>query len=215
MFHPVYPTPGRRVGPFDNLDNMPTPNTPYGISYEPNPSKLTRKMYKRTLELMPESDYDILQRNKERRKKKKAEQDQKMVDLVLKAFPDLKNDQKINDKSEQRANLNGQAALDGSFINEIKDPVLHRDDEKKNTPGAKEDKVPDDLAREFEELVQLAADGGETQSQGACEEDTVGEARNMSCFLRKKISETSSKKISCKNDPEDDLNQHNLYQGNF
>lgn len=42
----------------DSLDAMPTPETPYGSTWEPNPSARTRKAHKRLLENLPENNYE-------------------------------------------------------------------------------------------------------------------------------------------------------------
>merc|ERR1719483_735142 len=45
----------------DSLDSMPTPNTPYGAHWTPNPSPHTRKYYKRVVENMPKVELTELQ----------------------------------------------------------------------------------------------------------------------------------------------------------
>ena len=52
-FVAAHPTPGRN----DSIDAMPTPETPYGATWETNPSKRTRKEVKRMLENLPENNY--------------------------------------------------------------------------------------------------------------------------------------------------------------
>ncbi|KAK7027481.1 hypothetical protein SK128_007595 [Halocaridina rubra] len=49
----MYPTPGvSRAN--DSVSNMKTPDTPYGITWNPNPSASTRKAYKRILDALPD-----------------------------------------------------------------------------------------------------------------------------------------------------------------
>ena len=54
----MYPTPGRNVNGDDSIDAMPTPETPYGITWDPNPSKRMRKTLKRAIQSLPENEHD-------------------------------------------------------------------------------------------------------------------------------------------------------------
>lgn len=49
----VYPTPGVSKGD-DSLSEMPTPDTPYGSTWYPNPSSRIRKGFKRLIDAIPE-----------------------------------------------------------------------------------------------------------------------------------------------------------------
>ena len=62
----MYPTPRRRT----SLDNMPTPETPYGCTWEDNPSKSTRKAFKRAAQSYANNEYH---RNAKRQKLKEEE----------------------------------------------------------------------------------------------------------------------------------------------
>ena len=48
----MYPTP--TVSRKDSLDEMPTPDTPYGRTWDPNPPPRVRKAYKRLLDSLPD-----------------------------------------------------------------------------------------------------------------------------------------------------------------
>ncbi|XP_042237542.1 DNA topoisomerase 2-binding protein 1-like isoform X2 [Homarus americanus] len=52
-FRKLYPTPGVSK-PHDSLSEMPTPDTPYGSTWYPNPSSRIRKGFKRLIESMPD-----------------------------------------------------------------------------------------------------------------------------------------------------------------
>ncbi|XP_071515470.1 DNA topoisomerase 2-binding protein 1-like isoform X2 [Panulirus ornatus] len=52
-FRKLYPTPGVPKGN-DSLSEMPTPDTPYGSTWYPNPSSRIRKGFKRLIDALPE-----------------------------------------------------------------------------------------------------------------------------------------------------------------
>ena len=49
---PVYPTP-KPSSRFDNLDEMPTPDTPYGQLFYENPTSRQKKFFKRLVDFTP------------------------------------------------------------------------------------------------------------------------------------------------------------------
>ena len=51
----MYPTPGRKNNN-DSLAEMPTPETPYGCTWYPNPDARTRKTFKRMIDSLPDDD---------------------------------------------------------------------------------------------------------------------------------------------------------------
>ncbi|XP_076054847.1 mutagen-sensitive 101 isoform X2 [Oratosquilla oratoria] len=52
----MYPTPGRKRSSIDSLDGLPTPDTPYGQTWYPNPDARTRKAFKRMLDDLSDND---------------------------------------------------------------------------------------------------------------------------------------------------------------
>ncbi|KAF2357957.1 BRCT domain [Trinorchestia longiramus] len=92
----LYPTPGgRSVKNGDSVDAMPTPETPYGICYESNPSKRTRKLFKKTLDCLPVGKSEKMRQLKEKYGKK-------MLELVKNSMTEEERSQAINREKEER-----------------------------------------------------------------------------------------------------------------
>lgn len=105
----VYPTPGRVVGINDSLDAMPTPETPYGSTWEPNPSARTRKAFKRVLDNMPENNYDRLAKRRKKMDERITTQNQMMSDNIRKALG-FNPDELEDDNDDKHGILSGVIA---------------------------------------------------------------------------------------------------------
>ena len=78
----VYPTPGRNVDGNDSIDAILTPETPYGITWYPNPTKRVRKMFKKCIMEIPENEHDRRMKRQKENKEWVTEINRKMIENI-------------------------------------------------------------------------------------------------------------------------------------
>ncbi|XP_018018319.1 DNA topoisomerase 2-binding protein 1-A isoform X2 [Hyalella azteca] len=199
----LYPIPGRTRNNNDSLEAMKTPDTPYGICWESNPSRRTRKIIKRTLNQLPVPP-------SEKARQAREEFGKTMLSLIKASMTEdelarARDNELIGNTGEpKRSSLHAEEALDenrdkGLVATETRYDNASPCSVMGNIETAEaEDIVPEDIARDLAELEILAADR-DTQTQSY---DGHENERPRTTSLSRKRSLTRMRNSRNENEPE-------------